>query len=197
MSKKNGLDTKTIHAFVMRKAVGADLSPLAVTLLGQTACLSAHGFYGALAFWDGRFLNIPAPIERPLSLGSSFVPEAGGDMARLLLQRVVTRVHGTAHWEAIEPVAPVFSGATMITWPAKNTEALIRLPYPFIFDAKDLVIVAPDVQAAFLRAPSGSSGEAYVRILRALGGTIAPTRREEIARKIPLLHSGSQGKHRR
>jgi hypothetical protein len=186
MSKKNGLGTKTIHAFIMRKALGANSSPLAVTLLGQTACLSAHGFYGALAFWDGRFLNIPAPIERQLSLPSSVVLETKGDMARLLLQRVVTRVHGTAQWEAIEPVAPVFSGATMITWPAKNREAL-RLPYPFIFDAKDLVIVAPDVQAAFLRAPSGSSGGAYVRILKALGGTIAPTRREEIARKISLL----------
>ena len=185
MSKKNGLDTKTIHAFVMRKAAVADSSPLAVTLLGQTACLSAHGFYGALAFWDGRLLNIPAPIERPLSLASPVVCEAGGDMARLLLQRVVTRVHGTAQWEAIEPIVPVFSDATMITWRARNGEALIRLPYPFIFDAKDLVIVAPDVQAAFLHARR--HGEAYVRILKALGGTIAPTRREEIARKISLL----------
>jgi len=185
MSKKNGLNTKTIHAFIMRKALGADSSPLAVTLLGQTACLSTHGFYGTLAFWDGRFLNIPAPIERPLSPASSVVPEAGGDTARLLLERVVTSVHGTAQWEAIEPIAPVFSGALMITWPARNGETLIRLPYPFIFDAKDLVIVAPDVQAAFLHARR--HGEVYVRILKALGGTTAPTRREEIAKKISTL----------
>jgi len=188
MYKRNGLDTNTIHAFITRKAFGSDSSPLAVTLLGQTACLSARGFYGALAFWDGRFLNIPAPMGRPISLAPQVVHEAGGDMARLLLRRVVTHVHGTAQWEAVEPVAPVFSGFTMITWPARNGDTLIRLPYPFIFDAKDLVIVAPDVQAAFLRARR--HGEGYVRILKTLGGTIAPLRREEIARKISTLRSG-------
>ena len=98
-------------------------------------------------------------------------------------------VHGTAQSEAIEPVTPVFSAGTRITWMAKNGDVLIRLPYPFIFDAKDLVIVAPDMQTAFLRARRHE--EAYLRILRTLGGTIAPTKRE-IARKVSALRTRSE-----
>ena len=116
--------------------------------------------------------------------------ETGGDVARLLLRLVVTHLHGAAQWEAIEPVAPVFSAGTGITWPARNGDALIRLPYPFIFDAKNLVIKAPDVQRAFLRARRHE--EAYLRILRTLGGTVSPTRREEIARKVSALRARSE-----
>ncbi len=108
----------------------------------------------------------------------------------MLLRRVVTHVHGMAQWEAIEPVAPVFSAGNRITWAAKNGDPLIRLPYPFIFDAKDLVIVAPDVQTAFLS--ERRHGEAYLRILRTLGGRIAPTKREEIARKVCALRTRSE-----
>ncbi|MGA2108654.1 MAG: hypothetical protein ABSH25_13530 [Syntrophorhabdales bacterium] len=191
MAETKGLETNTIHAFVTRRPLGPDSSGLAVTLLGQTAFLASDGFHGPLAFWDGRFLNVPATqFGQKHQRGRSSLYEAGGDIARLLLREAVTHVHGTAQWEAIEPVAPVFSAGTRITWTAKNGDALIRLPYPFIFDAKNLVIIAPDVQTAFLRARRHE--EAYLRILRTLGGTIAPTKREEIARKVSSLRTRSE-----
>ena len=190
MAERKGLETNTIHAFVTRRPVGSDSSGLAVTLLEQTAYLASDGFHRPLAFWDGRLLNIPAPFGQTHQRGRSSLYEAGGDIGRLLLRGVVTHVHGTAQWEAIEPVAPVFSSGTRITWTAKNGDALIRLPYPFIFDAKNLVIVAPDVQTAFLRARRHE--EAYLRILRTLGGTIAPAKREEIARKVSALRTRSE-----
>ena len=191
MAERKGLETNTIHAFVTRRPLGSGSSGLTVTLVGETAFLGSDGFHGPLAFWDGRFLNVPAaPFGQKRQRGRSSLYHAGDDIARLLLREAVMHVHGTAQWEAIEPVTPVFSAGPRITWMAKNGDVLIRLPYPFIFDAKDLVIAAPDMQTAFLRARRHE--EAYLRILRTLGGTIAPTKREEIARKVSALRTRSE-----
>lgn len=190
MAEEKGWEKKTIQAFVMRRPFRSGSSPLAVTLVKPAVCLTSDGFHAPLATWDGRFLNIPAPPRMKRSHAWSKAYETGSDIARLLLRRVVTHVHGTAQWEAIEPVAPVFSKGRRMTWAAKNGEPLIRLPYPFVFDVKHLVIVAPDMQTAFLR--SRRHQEAYLRVLKTLGGTIAETRREEIARKVFVVRTRSE-----
>ena len=107
MGERKGLETNTIHAFVTRRPLGSDSSGRAVTLVGQTAFLGSDGFHGPLAFWDGRFLNVPAaPFGARRQRGRSSLYRAGDDIARLILREVVMHVHGTAQWEAIEPVSP-------------------------------------------------------------------------------------------
>jgi len=180
---------------IVRERLPSSGGTIEAAVCDRKACLSVRDQWecAVLATWDGSLLEVPL-LSWPdggwtlrhhcIDLYNRLL----GGFTGCLLEGVVSSVHGEGRWASIKSR---LSGRSRIEDTDEEiiwhfSDQAVNFCYPFVFDAVDVMIEAPDIPEMFLGARCRAEAVSLMRFMKEFGDLIRipPHLAERVAKKL-------------